>query len=395
VRDLFRLSVSDGEWMAAATRILLPVLGGDGPGRWSAFTQSEDGRFTSVTADASDAVGHRMAMEFPGVAPADLPRRLARTVLTGVTAGGLWTEASRQLLGELDAKEAVAVSCMDDDGGLIVGRLVRPRGPGPRVDTAQAYALGRAVRTAYRARRIARSLRGREFAPAIVSPEGAILARDASAVPDSALDVIRAAVRARERDARSPREGVSRALWPHLVAGRWSLIDDDDDREPRRILVVRHRPHERPHMKLTAAEARTLELSIGGESMKRAGGELGSTKSTVYRALDRALAKLGARSVAEVVALVRGFPRATMTKLRCGPDTVLSLRLPQSVSLSDTPLTAAERAIVPMLLASESYDEIARRRRTSRRTVANQVASIYRKLEVTSRLELVIRVAAM
>ena len=53
-----------------------------------------------------------------------------------------------------------------------------------------------------------------------------------------------------------------------------------------------------------------------------------------------------------------------------------------------TELTAAERAVVDGLLAGLSNDEIARRRGVSRFTVANQVAHVFAKLRVHSRLDL-------
>jgi DNA-binding NarL/FixJ family response regulator len=51
-------------------------------------------------------------------------------------------------------------------------------------------------------------------------------------------------------------------------------------------------------------------------------------------------------------------------------------------------LTSAERAVLAAILEGLRNDAIARRRRTSLRTVANQVASIFRKLGVRSRGEL-------
>lgn len=50
-------------------------------------------------------------------------------------------------------------------------------------------------------------------------------------------------------------------------------------------------------------------------------------------------------------------------------------------------LTAAEREVTALLLEGASNAEIAATRRTSERTVANQVASILRKLGVAGRSE--------
>ena len=51
-------------------------------------------------------------------------------------------------------------------------------------------------------------------------------------------------------------------------------------------------------------------------------------------------------------------------------------------------LTAAEEEVVALVLEGLSNAGIARRRRTRQRTVANQLASIFRKLGVSSRSEL-------
>jgi DNA-binding CsgD family transcriptional regulator len=63
-------------------------------------------------------------------------------------------------------------------------------------------------------------------------------------------------------------------------------------------------------------------------------------------------------------------------------DVALSRRVPAC-------FTAAERAILDYVRAGLSSSEIARARGTSPRTVANQLASMYRKTGVTSRHELI------
>src|SRR5436190_13058546 len=68
---------------------------------------------------------------------------------------------------------------------------------------------------------------------------------------------------------------------------------------------------------------------------------------------------------------------------------VLSFDLPDE----DIPasMTGAERAVLTLLLGGRSNADIARTRRTSPRTVANQIAAIYKKLGVSSRRELAVR----
>jgi DNA-binding NarL/FixJ family response regulator len=56
------------------------------------------------------------------------------------------------------------------------------------------------------------------------------------------------------------------------------------------------------------------------------------------------------------------------------------------------PLTDAERHVLAALLAGKSNADIAKERETAARTVANQVARLFKKLAVRSRSELVMRV---
>jgi DNA-binding CsgD family transcriptional regulator len=69
-----------------------------------------------------------------------------------------------------------------------------------------------------------------------------------------------------------------------------------------------------------------------------------------------------------------------------GELAVLSFALPSDHAID---LSSAESDVARHVLAGRSNSEIALLRRCSTRTVANQVASLFRKLGVRSRLELV------
>jgi DNA-binding CsgD family transcriptional regulator len=66
---------------------------------------------------------------------------------------------------------------------------------------------------------------------------------------------------------------------------------------------------------------------------------------------------------------------------------VVSFPIP-AASPALAPLSAAEADVLELILAGGSNREIAGARCTSERTVANQVASLFRKLGVSSRSEL-------
>lgn len=77
-----------------------------------------------------------------------------------------------------------------------------------------------------------------------------------------------------------------------------------------------------------------------------------------------------------------------VTIFTCGAETFAVLSLPTvSLPLPDA-LSAAEQDICQLLLTGASNAEIAERRGTKVRTIANQVASILRKLGAASRSEL-------
>jgi DNA-binding NarL/FixJ family response regulator len=73
----------------------------------------------------------------------------------------------------------------------------------------------------------------------------------------------------------------------------------------------------------------------------------------------------------------------------------LVLSFPSPVWNLPANLTAAEREVTLAILRGAATEVIARERGTSRHTVANQIASIFEKLGVTSRVELASAVGAL
>jgi len=75
--------------------------------------------------------------------------------------------------------------------------------------------------------------------------------------------------------------------------------------------------------------------------------------------------------------------------LRVDDSEVFVLSMPTLTDRLPAGLTGAERAVAMLLLEGLSNREVAQRRGTSVRTVANQVASLFRKLGVNARTEMV------
>jgi DNA-binding NarL/FixJ family response regulator len=97
--------------------------------------------------------------------------------------------------------------------------------------------------------------------------------------------------------------------------------------------------------------------------------------------------KLRLCSQAELVALLNE-PSLTATRIQQEGADYLIVTYPAPRWSPPPCLSRTEQSIVLDLVAGASNHRIAQRRGTSPRTVANQVASIYCKLNVHSRLEL-------
>ena len=88
------------------------------------------------------------------------------------------------------------------------------------------------------------------------------------------------------------------------------------------------------------------------------------------------------------------LPPRGLEAFRGGAQDLVVLSFPLSVPELPAVLTASERAVVRLVLDGRRTDEIATARRVSRRTVSNQLQSAYRKLGVTSRVELAAALSA-
>lgn len=90
----------------------------------------------------------------------------------------------------------------------------------------------------------------------------------------------------------------------------------------------------------------------------------------------------------------RAESRATSADVRIAPFTfhgeaLAAISIPAlPTSILDKGLSRTEQEILVAILQGASNAEIAAKRCTSLRTIANQLASIYRKLAVSSRSEL-------
>jgi DNA-binding NarL/FixJ family response regulator len=220
-----------------------------------------------------------------------------------------------------------------------------------------------------------------EHRVAELRPDGQLLYACGHADTAPAREVLRRAVLEREKQRTPRRSRDELRLWPELVAGRWSLVDTFTAGGTRHVVAYENPRDTTELRRLTQREQRILEHALSGRSGKWIALELGLSQPTVTRGLQQALRRLGIRSVAGiVVARDREF-RTLESDIRIATSALSPHTL---ATLSD-----AERAILHDLLDGRTIRAIADRRGTSVRTVAHQVGSLYRKLGISSRRELV------
>lgn len=160
---------------------------------------------------------------------------------------------------------------------------------------------------------------------------------------------------------------LSRAeVWSSIVRGDASLVPRSSWAGTELVIVeVRRAASSRA---LATDERAVLQLFARGATSKRIGRELGLSQPVVSRCLSRAAAKIGVTSTRELFVVVS----------RLGP-------LDAAPGAPAVGLTPAEREVLALVRDGLSNQAIARQRVRSHRTVANQLASLLRKMGCDSR----------
>jgi DNA-binding NarL/FixJ family response regulator len=198
----------------------------------------------------------------------------------------------------------------------------------------------------------------------------------------------------------SPEEALR--LWRELLDGAWSLVDQLGAEGGHRVLVRRTPQGIRDPRALTQPERSVASLAAMGHQNKHIAHALGISASTAGSHLASARRKLGIASRAELIRRLAPLqdrregesapsPGHGLRAWRfdVGEDAYTLLEWPAlcAAELPPAPLTRAETDVVRGVASGLSNAAIACARGTSARTIANQVASAFRKLGVASRLE--------
>jgi DNA-binding NarL/FixJ family response regulator len=157
-----------------------------------------------------------------------------------------------------------------------------------------------------------------------------------------------------------------------------------------RTILARPAAAQSPQDALDANEVRVATRRARGDLIKAIAIDLGCSDAIVHRHLASVMRKLKIACQADLVVLLQErMPWSLVaSRVRSSAEDYLVLTYPRPFWALPPCLSSAEQAIVLELVGGASQRAIAQARGTSIRTVANQVASIFRKLNVGSRIDL-------
>ncbi|WP_437759374.1 helix-turn-helix transcriptional regulator [Sorangium sp. So ce1389] len=197
---------------------------------------------------------------------------------------------------------------------------------------------------------------------------------------------------AARRIARAHAKGLSSeealSLWQVLESARWSLVATPGPGGARSLVVYENAPFAPDPRRLSPSERMVAQLAAMGYSNKLIAYDLGVGEGSVSALLTRIRRKLRVRSRAELINQVIALSSTPAPPEEVAGGRVAVVAGPEEGWEPPAQLTRAEGEIARLAALGLSNAEIAERRHISPRTVANQLASTYRKLGIGSRAQL-------
>jgi DNA-binding NarL/FixJ family response regulator len=197
---------------------------------------------------------------------------------------------------------------------------------------------------------------------------------------------------------RSRNLGLAR-LWVEVQNGGWRFLDTFST-EKRNYAVI-EQVYSPPRRPIKGRHLQIFERVLLGESPKVVAIDLRVSPSTVASAMQGCLRAIGLNCRGSSVPVLLTMAAHAALRPRCASvfarlseldanerkSWVISARRPDL----DFPvqLSGAEMAVLRQLVAGNTHAQISSQRATSRRTVANQLATAFRKLGVSGRGEVV------
>lgn len=194
-------------------------------------------------------------------------------------------------------------------------------------------------------------------------------------------------------------------LWDELIAGSTKIDTWSQTERTWSIVVSRRAEKDRPAHALRRRDVAILENALLSGVRKHVAVEVGLSCSSIAVIMQTCFEFMGLSCLPSRIpglVVVAAHARAHLGNSMPAhappvrPELTLSERT-ITIARPDTLLAAwlapAEHAVIHLLIEGMTYAEIAEARKTSIRTVANQVASGFRRLDVSGRAELLCMLA--
>jgi DNA-binding NarL/FixJ family response regulator len=185
------------------------------------------------------------------------------------------------------------------------------------------------------------------------------------------------------------------SFWRRIAAGKLHIVESTCS-ETHCILVLEE-TLDADANPLSAADTRILERILVGESQKAIALDWNSATSTIATKAIRSFRSFGLECSSSTVptALVMlvqvslGRVPGLNGEVTTTPDGRVSIGIRRPDKDLDGFFSAAERQVIAFLIEGMTQREMAERRNTSPRTIANQVGSAYVKLRVSGRIAMI------
>jgi DNA-binding CsgD family transcriptional regulator len=309
---------------------------------------------------------------------------------------------AQKAAGKIDegSSDLIVVRCFSGTGWGVGLTVALPERRGSTILERKRWSQVAAhLGAGLRLRKFARELSlDADLVEAVLDSSGNLHDASARAAEATARENLREAVR-RIEHARTiaGRDEADAALdnWHGLVDGRWSLVDRFDTDGKRFVVAVKNDPAHPDPRGLTPGERQVAEYVGMGRSTKEIGYILGVSDAAVTNSTARVEQKLGLSSRAEITSFfAQSGLRRRLAEVAFAEEQLLIGAYPLIDATSVSCLTQAEREVTAQIIAGSTNFDIAARRGSSVRTIANQINSIFTKLNVRSRSELAARLQA-
>jgi DNA-binding NarL/FixJ family response regulator len=397
MRELLRLDGSEQALLAAVAHAL-PTIDGELFSICARYTLAEGRISPGALATRGQQSFEKLAAAFDCTADAPPSFMGVDSPLTSTTQANSWNEGA-MLAAQVSGCADFVGAFMDLGAGRFAaaGAGTAQRTPSPRQELRVYQAIHGLLAINLRVRDALGGASALEHADGVFEADGTpVELHDATLRDHGARRDLSALVRARERDHDFEPLAEANALmhWNELTRGHYVLLDHvDTDR--RRYVIAYRLPPCAPLLShaLTERERAVLERILVGARNKAIASDLDVSRSHVTGISKRALDKLGVRSAAELARVVRARSSLVFGELQAHGESLIALGYSEPTADALGQLTNAERHVARAVLEGRSQREIALERGVSERTIASQVANVYRKLSVSGRRELTAKIA--